>query len=96
MIEQFGVHVSNPEHNITTPAKDFAELVLFEHVLTASLRQCVAELNAIDPNGEDEGLVNVRTQLQASVNASAGVVQELLRVAIAQGLHFKLPTGDLH
>jgi hypothetical protein len=96
MIESFGVHVSNPEHNITTPAKAYAELVLFGHVLTASLRRCIAEINDISPHGEDERLVNVQAQLQASANASAGVVQELLRMAIAQGLHFDLPTGDLH
>lgn len=97
-IERMNVRVSNPEQSINIEGTSYAELILFEHLRTANLQRCVAALGVQNPHGEDELLAEVAAQLQAMVNASAGVLQECLRVAQAQGLRFEIvpSPGDLH
>lgn len=97
-IESLGVRVTNPEQNITIEGASYADLVLFEHLRTENLRRCVAALNLVSPYGENETLAEVRAQLQGMVNASAGVLQEHLRIAREQGLRFEIvpSPGELH
>lgn len=97
-IEKFGVRVANHEQSITLDGKAFANLVLFEHLRTENLRQCVAALNRASPHGENELLAEVQAHIQAMLNASSGMLQAHLGVAHAQGLRFEIvPTpGELH
>jgi hypothetical protein len=97
-IEKLGVRVANPETTITLEGTSYAELVLFEHLRAENLLRCILALNVAAPHGEDELLVEVQTQLQGMANASAGVLQDLLRVAREQGLRFEIApkAGDLH
>lgn len=97
-IEKLGVRVSSPAQRITLDGKSFGDLVLFEHLRTENLRRCVAALNLVGLNGENEALAEVRAQLQGMVNASAGVLQEHLRIAREQGLRFEIvpAAAELH
>jgi hypothetical protein len=97
-IEKMGVRVSNPDQNINLEGASFAELVLFEHLRTENLRRCVAALGTLNHDGGDELLAEIAAQLQAMANASAGVRQEHMRVAHAQGLRFEIvpARGELH
>lgn len=97
-IESLGVRVTNPEQNITLEGASYADLVLFEHLRTENLRRCVAALNLSGLYGENEALAEVRAQLQGMANASAGVLQEHLRIAREQGLRFEIvpSPGELH
>lgn len=93
-IEKLGIRLEN-EANITLAGASFAEIILFEHLRVENLRRCVAALGVANPNGGDELLTEIAVQLQAMQNASAGVRQEHLRVAHAQGLRFEIvPTAD--
>jgi len=98
-IEKLGVRVSNPDQSITIEGMSFAELVLFEHLRAENLRRCVAVLalgNDVQTSAEPESerMAELQIQLQAMANASAGTLQELLRIARAQGLRFEV-IGDL-
>lgn len=97
-IEKLGVRVANPEQNINLEGTSFAELVLFEHLRVENLQRCVAALGKLNHDGGDEPLAEIAAQLQAMANASAGVRQEHLRVAHAQGLRFEIAPspGELH
>lgn len=97
-IESLGVRVTNPEQNINLEGKTYADLILFEHLRVENLRRCVAALGTLNNDGGDELLAEIAAQLQAMANASAGVRQEHLRVARAQGLRFEIvpAAGDLH
>ena len=97
-IEKFSVRIANPEQSITLDGKSFADLVLFEHLRTENLRRCVAALNLGNPDGHSELLTEVQAQLQGMANASAGVLQEHLRIAREQGLRFEIvpAPGELH
>lgn len=97
-IEKLGVRVANPEQTVSISGASYADLVLFEHLRTENLRRCVAALNLESYDGKGELLEEVRAQLQGLANASAGVLQEHLRIAREQGLRFEIvPTpGDLH
>lgn len=97
-IEKLGVRVANPEQTVSLSGASYADLVLFEHLRTENLRRCVAALNMESHDGKGELLEEVRAQLQGMANASAGVLQEHLRIAREQGLRFEIvPTpGELH
>lgn len=97
-IEKLGIRVANPEKTIVLEGTSFAELVLFEHLRAGNLLRCILALNVAAPHGEDELLAEIQTQLQGMANASAGVLQDLLRVANEQGLRFEIApkSGDLH
>lgn len=92
------VRVSNPEQNITLTGASYADLILFEYLRAENMRRCVAALNLVSPHGENELLTAVQAQMQAMLNASAGVLSQYLRVAQLQGLHFEIvpQPGDLH
>lgn len=97
-IEKLGIRVANPDQSITVTGASYADLVLFEHLRTENLRRCVAALNLESADGYSELLAEVLAQLQGMTNASAGVLQEHLRIAREQGLRFEIvPThGELH
>lgn len=97
-VEKMGVRISDPTKAVTIEGPSFGELVLFEHLRTENLRRCVAALGALNPDGGNEHLAEIAAQLQAMAIASAGVLQEQLRTARAQGLRFEIvPTpGELH
>jgi|GEM_PF-4847202 len=91
--EKLGVKVQNPELRIVIEGGAFADLVLLEYLRAENLRRCVAAVGGENQDGANELLSEVQIQLQAMAQSSAGVLQECLRVARAQGLVFEI-VGD--
>ena len=90
MIENFGVQVANPEQNIVIEGQSFAELICYQHLHTENLKRLVAVLQGLNPDAADELLSAVQINLQGLSNASAGMLSDCLRIALAQGLRFEL------
>lgn len=90
MIENFGVQVANPEQNIVIEGQSFAELICYQHLHTENLKRLVAVLQGFNPDSADELLAAVQINLQGLTNASAGMLADCLRLAMAQGLRFEL------
>lgn len=92
-IENIGVRVTNPEQRISLDGKAFFNIIRFEHLRAANLQRCVDALRAGNPHGSEQ-----LAEIEAMVNASAGMLKEHMRVAIEQGLRFEIvpSLGDLH
>ena len=97
-IEKLGVRISGPAKSITIEVPSYGELILHEFLRAESLPRCAAALAHANPDGADEGLLEVALLLDTLAGASRNLLHELLRIAREQGLHIDVvpKPGDLH
>lgn len=93
-IEKFGVRVSNPDCLIEIDGRSFADLICYQHLHTENLKHVVAVLNCANPDGCNELLSDVQTDVQALANTSTDALRDYLRLARDQGLRFEIDLGS--
>ncbi len=93
-IEKFGVRVRNPDCLIEIDGQSFAELICYQHLHTENLKHVVAVLNGANPDGCNELLSDVQTNVQALANTSTDALRDYLRLAQAQGLRFEISPSN--
>lgn len=85
-LEMIGVQVLNPELAIEIAGDSYMEFVMYLHGHAVNLEMVLRVLESLNPDGSNERLKAVHRSISMLISPVRDNVQELLRLAKAQGL----------